>query len=302
MATRVPTGKPRHPFRDRLVGGALSAVAALLAPWSWRFAQRSGRVLGRLAWRLSRRDRRRALEHLALAFPDREPAWHRRVARGCFLHQGTNLAESLYLLHRTSADLDGYAVVEGWGEVEAARRAGRPLLILTGHCGNWELLAALINARGLGMKVVAREIESEHLNRLLLALRARFGTGTIERGGAGAARQLLSTLRGGGALGMLIDQDTHVDGVWVPFFGRPAFTPVGAAKIAAKLGAAVIPTFIERRTDGKHLARFHPLLDLPADETEATAAMTAVIERQVRRVPEQWVWWHKRWRRQPPAG
>ncbi len=294
--------KPRHPQRDRLVGGALSAVSALLAPFSWRFAQRSGRAIGRLAWHLSRRDRNRALDHLALAFPAETAVWRRRVARGCFLHHGTNLAECLLLLHRSSADLEGYAVVEGWEEVEATRRAGRPILILTGHCGNWELLAALINVRGLGMKVVAREIESPHLNRLLLALRARFGTGTIERGGAGAARQLLSTLRGGGALGMLIDQDTPVDGVWVPFFGRPSFTPVGAARIAAKLGAAVIPAFIERRADGTHLARFYPALDLPADETAATAAMTAVIERQVRRAPEQWVWWHKRWRRQPPAG
>lgn len=281
------------------MGGALSAIAALLAPWSWRFAQRVGRAFGRLAWQLSRRDRRRALDHLALAFPEATPEWRRQVARACFFHQGTSLAESLYLLHRSAADLAGYAAVEGWEEVEAARGAGRPILILTGHCGNWELLAALINSRGLGMKVVAREIESEHLNRLLLALRARFGTGTIERGGAGAARQLLVTLRGGGALGMLIDQDTNVDGVWVPFFGRAAFTPLGAAKIAAKLGAAVIPAFIERRADGSHLARFQPPLELPAGESEATAAMTAVIERQVRRVPEQWVWWHKRWRRQP---
>lgn len=101
---------------------------------------------------------------------------------------------------------------------------------------------------------------------------------------------------------MLIDQDTKVDGVWVPFFGRPAFTPAGAAKIALRSNAAVIPTFIERLPDGRHLAVFQAPLDLPDDPNAATALMTARIEEQVRRRPEQWVWMHRRWRRQlaPP--
>lgn len=101
---------------------------------------------------------------------------------------------------------------------------------------------------------------------------------------------------------MLIDQDTKVDGVWVPFFGRPAFTPVGAAKIALRQKTEVIPTFVERRPDGSHLVRIHPPLDLPEDPREATAVMTRAIEEQVRRQPEQWVWMHRRWRRQPAEG
>src|SRR6202035_3390432 len=122
-----------------------------------------------------------------------------------------------------------------------------------------------------------------------------------ERGSEGAARQILGTLRRGGALGMLIDQDTKVDGVWVPFFGRPAFTPVGAAKIALRQRARVIAVFIERLPDGSPLARAVPPLDLPADPREATARMTAVVEEQIRRRPEQWAWMHRLGRRQPPA-
>ena len=136
---------------------------------------------------------------------------------------------------------------------------------------------------------------------MLAGLRERFGTPTIARGSEGAARQLLATLRGGGALGMLIDQDTKVDGVWVPFFGRPAFTPVGAAKIALRQKRRRHPHLHRAPRDGSHLATFHPPLDLPDDPTEATALMTAKIEEQIRRRPEQWVWMHRRWRRQPPA-
>jgi KDO2-lipid IV(A) lauroyltransferase len=209
-----------------------------------------------------------------------------------------NFAEDLHLLSRGCDDVAGYVEVEGWERVEALRAAGRGVLIVTGHCGNWELLAAVINCRGLGMRVVARALDEPELQQLLAGLRRRFGSETIERGRPGAARELLRGLREG-ALGMLIDQDTRVEGVWVPFFGRPAYTPVGAAKVALRPEVAAVPAFIERREDGSHRARFLEPLELTQDVTEATAAMTRVIEEQVRRRPEQWVWMHRRWRRQP---
>jgi len=265
----------------------------------WRQAQRFGRALGALAWRLSRRDRRRALEHLTIAFPGLSPGERSALARACFRHLGEMLGEAFHLRHADATALERLVRLEGWEQVTAARASGRPILILTGHCGNWELLAALLNVRGLGMAVVARQLEDEGLQTSLLGLRQRFGTRTIVRGTPGAARELLKTLRGGGALGMLIDQDTKVDGVFVDFFGRPAYTPVGAAELAARFDAVVLPTFIERLADGTHLARIEPRLDLPDDPVAATAAMTRRIEVQIRRVPEQWVWIHRRWRRRP---
>jgi KDO2-lipid IV(A) lauroyltransferase len=295
----------RRPRANRLRLGLLArlleGLALLLGALSWNGAQRAGRALGRLGWQLSRRDRRRALDHLALAFPELPAAERTALGRACFRHLGTTLAECLHLLRRGTAAVEDHVAVADWEEVERVRAGGRPVLILTGHCGNWELLAAAINLRGLGMAVVARPLDDPDLQALLAGLRARFGTPTIARGSEGAARQLLTTLRTGGALGMLIDQDTKVDGVWVPFLGRPAFTPVGAAKIALRQQTAVIPAFIERLPDGTHRATFHPALDLPDDPTEATARMSRAIEEQIRRVPEQWVWMHRRWRRQPPA-
>jgi KDO2-lipid IV(A) lauroyltransferase len=277
----------------------VGALSALLGRLSWSAVQRVGRGIGRLAWTLGRRDRRRTLDHLALAFPDLPANARRTLGSDCFRHQGMNLAECLHLRHRDCADLARHVQVEGWEEVLRARANGRPLVLVTGHCGNWEILGAALNCRGLGMAVVARSLDEPRLQGMLAGLRDRFGTATIERGSGGAARQILGLLRRGGALGMLIDQDTKVDGVWVPFFGRPAFTPVGAAKIALRQGTDVIPTFVERRPDGSHLIRIHPPLDLPKDPREATAVMTQAIEEQVRRHPEQWVWMHRRWRRQP---
>jgi len=297
--------RPARTATKALRSGLLTALGHVLgfifARLGWTRAQRLGRALGRVAWRLARRDRRRTLDHLALAFPQMPGGERAALARRSFAHLGELLGECLHLRHRAPAEISGLVTLAGWEHVAAARAQQRPILILTGHCGNWELLAAALNVHGLGMLVVAREIDEPGLQTMLLDLRSRFGTRTIVRGTAGAGRALLGALREAGALGMLIDQDTKVEGVFVDFFGRPAWTPVGAAELALRFDAVVLPTFIERLPDGSHSARIHAELALPTDPVAATAQMTATIEAQIRRQPEQWVWLHRRWRRRPAA-
>ncbi len=300
-ADAVPADTPRRPVRAALLDDLQGFLALRIARLEWRDAQRLGAALGALAWRLGGRDRRRALDHLAIAFPTLPAPEREAMARRSFRHFGTMLGESLWLAGHDAAEIPRLVEMHGWEEVEAARRDERPVIIVTGHCGNWELLAAALNVRGLGMSVVARGLHEPGLQETLLALRARFGTRTIVRGTAGAARDLLRVLRGGGALGMLIDQDTEVEGVWIDFFGRKAWTPVGAAELASRFNAVVLPTFIERRIDGSHVARIQPRLELASDPVTATQQMHDRIAEQIRRVPEQWVWMHRRWRRQPPA-
>jgi KDO2-lipid IV(A) lauroyltransferase len=237
-----------------------------------------------------------------IAFPDLPEEERRHIARQAFLHQGMNAAELLHLLRRDAREILPHLEIQGWENMQAARATGRPILLLTGHCGNWELIAAAVHAGGVPLAAIARAADDPRLQQIVKDVREHLGAITIERGTRKSARQILEVLRSGGAIAMLIDQDTKVDGVWVPFFGRPAFTPVGPAEMALKQTMQVVPAFIERRVDRGHLLRFLPVLKLPDDPREATARMTAAIEEQVRRRPEQWVWWHKRWRRQPPAG
>jgi KDO2-lipid IV(A) lauroyltransferase len=294
----------RRSPRSRLVraywiAAAVWVLALLFRALPWPAAQGLGRTLGRLGWRFARRDRRRALEHLALAFPEASAAERERLARASYLHLGVTLGEVLWLLTRSCGALLRHVKMTGVEVVEALQAAGRPVLFITGHCGNWELLAAAFSCRLGPATVVARAPDEAPLQRLAAGFRGRFGTRTVERGEAGAAKELLRALRAGGSLAMLIDQDTRVEGVWVPFFGRPAYTPVGAARLALRRGVAVVPVFAERLPDGSHRVRFEPPLELPEDEVEATALMTRAIEGQIRRVPEQWVWMHRRWRRQP---
>lgn len=288
-------------LRDLLLRPVVAAAswAAGLLPLG--AVRRAGAVAGGIGWRTSTRSRPRVLAHLEIAFPELTESERDELGRHCFRQQMTNALELLHLAARGARAAAAAIEVEGWEHVDAARRRGRPLLVISGHCGSWELLGAVFAGAGAELAAVVRGLQDPGLGRVVERLRRRFGTRTITRGGPGAARELLGALRGGTALLMLIDQDIEGDGVWVPFFGRPAHTPAGAARLAIKRRATVLAAFVERRDDGSLGARITPPLDLPADVTAATAAMTAAIEAQIRRRPAQWVWWHKRWRRRPPA-
>lgn len=298
----TPAG-PERRWRRAAIDAALGLARGVFGALPWRLAQRLGAALGRLGWALSRRDRRRILDHLAIAFPELDDAARRRLGRDCFRHLGTSTGEILHVLGRDPEEASRHVRVEGWEAVAHLwRDRERPVVVLTAHCGNWELLSTANRTHGLGLRAMARRQDDPVLDRWVIALREHLGTVTVGRGEAGASREILRTIRGGGALAVLIDQDIATEGAWVPFFGRDAFTPLAAAHLGLRLGAAVVPVFAERLDDGSHLLRFEPPLELPADPVGATAVMTARIEAQIRRRPEQWVWMHKRWRRRPPVG
>ncbi|MEM6455201.1 MAG: lysophospholipid acyltransferase family protein [Acidobacteriota bacterium] len=299
MSRRKPPLRRR--LRTRLLPPLLKALRAVFGRLSWRNAQRLGGLLGTIAWRVARRDRRRAIDHLAIAFPELPDARRTALARASFRHLATNVAEGLHALGRPPGAVCAHVDVEGFAVIERLRAAGRRIVILTGHCGNWELIPAVHHSHGFTISAIARALDDPQLDAVVVAMRTHLGTHNLPRGSRASSRDMLKALRAGGAVGLLMDQDIAGEGVWVPFFGRLAHTPLGAARLALRLGAAVVPTFTWRRTDGRHVVRFDPPLDLPDDAEGATAVMTAAIEQQIRRHPAQWVWLHRRWRRRPPS-
>lgn len=295
-----PTTHLRRSLRAVFLTPLLRTLRFVFGALTWGGAQRTGRVLGGLAWRLARRDRERTLTHLAVAFPDLPDTERQALGRRSFRHHGMSVAELLHLWGRPARHSLRRVQVQGFEVIESLRAEGRPIFLLTGHCGNWELISVANLSHGLGLTAMAREVRGAA--QVAEDLRRHFGSVTLPRGDRRAVSGMLRVLRSGGALVMLLDQDIETDGVWVPFFGRLAHTPTAGADLALRLGAEVVPVFSERLDDGSHLVRFQPPLELPDDVTEATALMTRSIEEQVRRRPDQWVWMHKRWRRRPPIG
>ncbi|HET6466651.1 MAG TPA: lysophospholipid acyltransferase family protein [Nitrospiria bacterium] len=269
-------------------------------PWNMGLALGGG--LGAAAYLFLVKERRRTLKHLQLALgQERSPEEQRRIARESFQNLGRTFFEVLNLDRLTRDGLDRLVRVDGEEALKAAAANGRGVLFITAHIGNWELMARAVAMR-YPLAVVAAPIYDRRVEKVMIGLRATHGIETLVRSRPGYLKRLIAMLRRGGIVGLLIDQDTKTDGVFVPFFHREAFTPTGAASLAYRTGASVVVGFIIREGRERHRITIDGPLDLSRtddierDVLEQTARFTKMIEEQVRATPEQWIWMHRRWR------
>jgi KDO2-lipid IV(A) lauroyltransferase len=264
-----------------------------------------GKTLAGATLGLLPRRAKRILTHLGIAFPEKSEEEREAIMRGCARHFGLMLAEVSWLWHAQPHEIEALCAMEGRELLDKAFEEGRGVMLATAHCGNWEIHAARLPIAGIPLMSAYRQLDNPRLDLLVTRMRTRFGTEVVPRGPA-AGKQLMKMLARNGTTGLLIDQDVpSIPGVFVPFFGRPAWTPSGAAMLAIRRRSPVLPGFIHRHPDGTHTTTFHPPLPIPEGGSledrveELTASATAAIERQIRAYPEQWVWMHRRWRTQP---
>ncbi len=301
MASRAR--KLRHDLGYALLRALLAASRLLPLP----VLRGLGWSIGRAALPFARRERGRALAHIARAFPEHDEAWRRTLARRCAGHLGRNLGEVAWLWSASPEAVLARTEFVGLEHLTGGLRPDRGAILVTGHCGNWEWLNLGLGASGIPMTVAAREVYDPRLDEVARHLRARFGGESALRG-KGAGGKLVNAARHGRVIGLLIDQDIDAPGVFVEFFGQPAWTPTGAALLAVRTRCPVVAGFATRMPGGRFRLTFSPPIEMPfgADLDTAvarlTAAFTAHIERQVREHPEQWVWMHRRWKHQPGEG
>jgi KDO2-lipid IV(A) lauroyltransferase len=281
-----------------------SAVAAV--PASARLSL--GERLGALAWNLARRDRRRAIEHLGRAFASegRSDAEVRRIGRESFRNLGRCFAELCGLSRAGAGPREVLALVDtedGAGRFRRLLAGGRGLVVVTAHLDNWELAGAATACAGLPVVAVARRLYFEKYDQLVNGLRRRFGMEIVYQDES--PRKLLRALRDGKLVALLADQDVpRLDGVFVPFFGRPAYTPSGPAALAATAGVELVLAHTLREGRGRHRLLVSEPIQFDRSEKdravlEGTRAWCALLEGIIRQHPEQWVWMHRRWRTVP---
>ncbi|MFQ5768076.1 MAG: lysophospholipid acyltransferase family protein [Acidobacteriota bacterium] len=264
----------------------------------------AGRRLGDLTSLLARKRRSIALKNLLLALGrELTEAQQRRIMRQSFRQLGQNVLESFLLPGMLASGLERYAEIEGWHHLQEAVAAGRGAIVFTGHFGNWELVALAQGARGIPMDVVGRPLGDRHLNRRLERMRQLTGNGVISK--HDAFRPMLKSLRNGRTVGLVIDQNVGGGhGVFVDFFGRKASTTPALALLALKTGVSVLPVF--GYPEGRrHRIVYGPPVSIhrtggqKEDVLRLTAAVTRIIEDQVRLHPHLWLWMHNRWRSRP---
>jgi KDO2-lipid IV(A) lauroyltransferase len=301
---------PPPPFRKRLRRavryGVIRVLLVLLGLLPLGLASDLGAALGRLGYWLAGKERRKALASLACAFPERSEAERRALARACFEHLG-RMALEFACVKQLDRRVDEWVdwTPESRAAFDAALARGKGVVFVTGHVGNWELLARRAGLAGYPVFTIAREASDGRTTALIERLRASGGVRPIWRGRPGAAKEMLRALKSGAVLGLLIDQDTKVQSVWVPFFGHLAKTPRAAAELALRTGAAVMTGFCHRVAPHRYriVMREVPVPEGDGDEavTALTATLTRGIEEAIRQYPEQWVWMHERWKSPPEA-
>ncbi|HEX2599355.1 MAG TPA: lysophospholipid acyltransferase family protein [Terriglobales bacterium] len=268
-------------------------------------ARAAGIGLGQLVYLLHGKLRRVGMRNLQLAFPQKSAHERRRILRGEFTSLGRQLAEVCLFPSYTRENVTKIVVYDGFENFERAEARGKGVIYLTAHLGGWELSAFSHSIQGHPLHVVMRSMDNPFLDRFITHLRTMHGNRAVDKDNF--VRGLLSAMKAGETVGILMDTNmTPPQGVFVDFFGIPACTASGLARIALRTDAAVVPGFtIWDRELRKYRLRFDPALDLirtgdeEADIVANTALFTKVIEEYVRRYPDQWLWVHRRWKTRP---
>jgi KDO2-lipid IV(A) lauroyltransferase len=261
--------------------------------------------LARVVYLLHFRLRQVGMRNLEMVFPEKSLAERRRILRGVFTSLGRQLAELCQFPKYSAENIDQVVVYDGLENYERAYAKGKGVLFLTAHFGGWELSAFAHSLHGHWLHIVMRPMDNEYLDRLLQNYRTMHGNKTVPKDDF--VRGLLAATKAGETVGILMDTNmTPPQGIFVDFFGIPACTASGLARIALRTDAAVVPGFtIWDPALKKYRLRFDPALelirtaDLEADIAANTQVFTKVIEDYVRNHPEQWLWVHRRWKTRP---
>jgi len=292
-------------MRRKLEYAAAWPFIKILGIMPRRLARACAISLGWAFYLLHFRLRQVGMRNLAMAFPEKSLAERKRILSGEFTSLGRQLAELCQFPRYTPENVDEVVVYDGLENYERAYARGKGVLFLTAHFGGWELSAFAHSLHGHWLHIVMRPMDNQYLDRLIEQYRTMHGNKTVAKDDF--VRGLLAAMKAGETVGILMDTNmTPPQGVFVDFFGIPACTASGLARIALRTDAAVVPGFtIWDPTLRKYRLRFDPALELirsgdaEADIVANTQLFTKVIEDYVRKYPDQWLWVHRRWKTRP---
>lgn len=299
----------RQPFprqmRQRLEYALAWVLIKLIGVLPRPLARAAGIAVAWTVYLLHGRLRRVGMKNLALAFPEKSRGERKRILRGVFTSFGRQAAEVCLFPRYTRQNVSKVVVYDGFENFERAFAQGKGVLFLTAHLGGWEISAFAHSLQGHPLHVVMRPLDNVYLDRLTRQYRTMHGNSMVDKDDF--VRGLLSAMKAGEMVGILMDTNmTPPQGVFVDFFGIPACTASGLARIALRTDAAVVPGFtIWDPVLRKYRLRFDAPVKLirtgddDADAVANTALFTKVIEDYVRKYPDQWLWVHRRWKTRP---
>ena len=258
-----------------------------------------GKILGNLYYFLIKKQRERAVSQMMPALQISE-AEAKKLVRKSFVNLARNVLDIFYMPNLNEKNFSDYIKIDHLERMEAALAEGHGVVVLTGHIGTWEWLSAAFTMNKMPVTAIAKLQPNQEYSRVLDDLRATINVEIFNRG----TSELLSAgraLKKGKILGFLADQDGGPGGAFINFLGKVASTPMGPAVFAKKFNSPVLPAFIIRQPDGRHLVKilevmhFEDTGNTDEDLFKFTEKMTKILEQVIRENPTQWLWFQKRW-------
>jgi KDO2-lipid IV(A) lauroyltransferase len=290
--------------KHRVMYACVFVVVRVLRSLPRRVALFVMRGTGSAAFYLMRSARQRTFRHLTMAFGrEKSPSEIHRIAKQVFLNMGAHAADAVRIPRITQKDVHELVAAEGCEHLDSLSTRNESAILLTAHFGNWELLGAWGAKRGYKVKVIGAPQSNQWLDRMLVDARGAVGYQSITRGRN--TREIVRALAEGYFIGVLIDEDTKVDSVFVKFFNQWAQTPAGPVRLARKYGLKIIPAFIYLRDDDTYQVQVMEPLPLVFTEDKRrdlivnTQMCSDACEAIIRKHPDQWLWMMRRWKNQP---
>ena len=303
-APKLERDTPKPTFTQWAEYAALRTIATLLRPFGFRAASAVGAFVGGLGWRPFRLRAAQVERTIQACFPEFTPERVRDVARESYRGLGRVAMESIFLSRASREEvMEAFVAPHQYEVLERAFAQGKGVILVAGHLGNWELSAAYMTGRGLPIDAIAMHMANPLSDGFFKRTRERFGTRVIFDDQA--VRAIPRALKEGRGIGFLSDQSAKgLASTFIPFFGRPARTPRGAAVFALRGDLPMVFVVALRQPDGRYQAHFEevPLVKTGDKEHDIDATVlryTQVLERLVREHPEQYFWQHRRWKGQP---
>jgi KDO2-lipid IV(A) lauroyltransferase len=291
-------------IRNTLFYFLMQAVRFTVFLTPWRLGRFFGACMGLLAYALAAKERRKLYNNLEIAFPGKYDADGRaEFARKNFINYGIGLFEFMKMtLWKPDRTASLVKEVTGFEHYDRAKEKGMAVISVTAHYSNWEIIPVYIASRGINTGVIGKKLFDDRLDRILYASRTKAGIKVFDRDSI--SKSLIKELKSGLALGVLVDQDTRVESVTVPFLGHDAKTPVIPARLAKKFGFEILTLFISRRPDGYYRLTINKPYKLDGNETELDIARkyNEDISKVIMEDPVQWAWVHERWKSQKLEG
>ena len=304
--TERSTAGPRVTLSHRLQYWAVVAVLKVLGGLPHKLARAVCAALAAISYWLWPRLRRVGLFNLRLAFPEWSDAERRKTIFNLFQNFGRMLADFAHFPKWNRENIESLIIYDGFENYARAQSEGRGVFFLTAHFGNWELGSFAHGVYGYPCHFVVRGIDNPLIGELINHYRCLSGGSAIDK--TDFARGVLRAFAQGHAVGVLTDQNMSLgEGAFVDFFGRPACTTTGPARVARKTGVPIVLGLVIWDTKlKKYRLRFEPVEWIKRDDPEEevlanTANFTRLIEEFARRYPDQWLWVHRRWKTRPPG-